>query len=114
MSDSEALSAALSKLLVEQQLAVLATAAQHAPYANLVAFAATPDLREIFFATPRNTRKWSNLQANRQVALLVDNRSNGVKDFAEAMAATAVGRAFEISAEERPAAEQVYLEPVRK
>ena len=71
----------LRKLFSVVQLAVLATEHDGSPYASLVAFAASDDLREIYFATDRETRKYSYLQENKQVALLVDNRSNGVEDF---------------------------------
>jgi nitroimidazol reductase NimA-like FMN-containing flavoprotein (pyridoxamine 5'-phosphate oxidase superfamily) len=78
----------LRELCLGQPLAVLATAAGSAPYARLVAIAVTPDLRELYFATPRATRKAANLAGNPQVAFLLDNRSNQLTDFTRAAAAT--------------------------
>jgi nitroimidazol reductase NimA-like FMN-containing flavoprotein (pyridoxamine 5'-phosphate oxidase superfamily) len=100
----------LRSLLSTQRLAVVAThsAAGH-PYANLVAFAASDDLRHIFFATPRSTRKFENLAADCRVALLVDSRGNREADFHEAAAVTVVGSAGELSGAEKEQALELYL-----
>lgn len=66
------------------------------PYASLVAFAVTDDLKSFVFATPRTTRKYSNIMASSRAALLIDNRSNRVSDFRRAMAVTAVGTVREL------------------
>jgi nitroimidazol reductase NimA-like FMN-containing flavoprotein (pyridoxamine 5'-phosphate oxidase superfamily) len=87
----------LTELLASQPLAVLATAGCTTPYANLVAYAFSADLRRLWFATPRGTRKYANLRTDSRVALLIDNRSNCAADFAHGMAATAQGRAEELS-----------------
>jgi nitroimidazol reductase NimA-like FMN-containing flavoprotein (pyridoxamine 5'-phosphate oxidase superfamily) len=86
----------LRQLFEAQQLAVLATDGQGQPYASLLAFLATDDLRHLLFATSRATRKYANLVANDRVALLIDNRSNESSDFREAMAVTAVGAVTEL------------------
>lgn len=99
----------LGELCTGQPLAVLATAAGSAPYASLVAVAVTADLRQLFFATPRATRKAANLAGNRQVALLLDNRSNEVTDFSRAAAATILGVAEAIEGDERVEGVALYL-----
>lgn len=86
----------LRRLLHDQPLGVLATSGPDATHATLVAFAATDDLREIVFATSRATRKFEMLQRNPRAALLVDDRSNEVRDFRDASAATAHGLAAEV------------------
>lgn len=91
MKDRILLSDRLRQLFDEQKLAVLSTHHQGQPYASLVAFAATDDLKQIVFATPRATRKFSNITADARAAVLVDSRSNKVSDFRRSMAATAVG-----------------------
>jgi hypothetical protein len=53
-------------------------------------------MREIIFATSRATRKFRLLQENPRTSLLVDDRSNEVRDFRDACAATAHGRAAEV------------------
>lgn len=97
-------------LLVSQRLAVLATSQRGQPYTSLVAFAFSDDLRRLFFATTRATRKFANLQAEPRVSLLIDNRSHRSDDFREAIAVTALGRAQEVGDSERSALLDLYLE----
>jgi len=99
----------LQELFASQQLAVLATDHDAHPYASLVAFASTPDLRELFFATTRATRKFANLKANPQVALLIDNRANQVTDFSTAVAVTVLGSGAELTGPARSASAALYL-----
>lgn len=96
MKDRILLADRLRQLFDKQKLAVLSTHHQGQPYASLVAFAATDDLRQIVFATPRATRKFSNITADARAAMLVDSRSNKVSDFRRSMAATAVGTVGEV------------------
>lgn len=100
----------LRELCLSQPLAVLATASETAPYASLVAISVTEDLRRVYFATPRATRKAANLAVNPQVAVLIDNRSNRMADFTRAAAATLMGRAEELQAGEREIGLTLYLE----
>ena len=102
--------AVIRNLLESQRLAVLSTQNQGQPYSNIIAFAATDDLRHLVFATTRATRKYTNLMADSRVAVLVDNRRNDPADFAEAAALTALGKAWELQGVERQQLLQVYLE----
>ncbi len=88
---------AVRKLLASQPLAVLCSAGGEQPYANLVAYAPSPDLKSLLFVTGRFTRKYDNLQDNRKAALLVDTRTNRPADFVSAEAVTAVGEVKEVS-----------------
>ena len=82
----------IRQLLASQKLAVLSTRTPEGqPYASLVAFAATQDLRHILFATPKTTRKYVNLTEEPRVCLLIDNRSNQESDIHQAAAATILG-----------------------
>lgn len=99
----------LRKLCTDQPLAVLATDAGDGPYASLVAVAVTQDLRRLFFTTRRGTRKWANLNGNRHVSLLIDNRSNQVTDFSRAAAATILGTAEELSGAELETGLAIFL-----
>ncbi|MFO7982023.1 MAG: pyridoxamine 5'-phosphate oxidase family protein [Desulfuromonadales bacterium] len=83
----------IGTLLQDQRLAVLATSLDGHPYTTLVAFAASDDLRHLFFATTRATRKYSNLTSDSRVSLLVDSRRNETDDFRQAAAVTAIGQA---------------------
>jgi len=110
MPDTAATLAVIRSLLTSQNLAVLATQNHGQPYCNLIAVAATGELRHLLFATTRATRKYANLMADSRVAVLVDNRQNDVSDFVEAAALTALGQAWEVQGAERQQCMQVYLE----
>jgi putative heme iron utilization protein len=97
------------ELFRTQGLAVLSTQGEGQPYSSLVAFAATPGLDELLFATTRTTRKYSNLATEPRVSFLIDNRSNREADFHEAMAATAVGRAREAAGANLADLRRIYL-----
>jgi len=100
----------VQSLLTGQRLAVLSTQMSGRPYSNLIAFAASEDLKYIFFATNRATRKFGNLTAEPRVSLLVDNRSNQETDFGEASAVTVLGTAAEVIGPEREEHLQLYLQ----
>jgi len=100
---------ALRDLLASQPLGVLSTHGDMGPHASLVAFVPSDDLREILFATPRSTRKFTHLTSNAHAAFLVDNRSNKPADFHSATAATARGTVEEIPNEDKEAFLGPYL-----
>lgn len=90
-------------------MAVVATHTAGRPYANLVAFAESADVRHLFFATARSTRKFENLSADCRVALLIDSRQNREGDFHEAAAVTVMGSAGEVAVAEKGLALKLYL-----
>ncbi len=100
-SSREEAARVLQNLLGSQRLGVLSTHHNGAPYASLVAFAASDDLYSILFATPKATRKFANITADPRVAVLIDNAREYPVDFEEAAATTAVGEAIELTGEER-------------
>ncbi|MCU0613364.1 MAG: pyridoxamine 5'-phosphate oxidase family protein, partial [Candidatus Eisenbacteria bacterium] len=81
----------MARLLREQRFAVLATQESNAPYVSLVAFAASPDLRLVYFATLGATRKGRALDSSPCVAMLVDDRRNDLCDLEHATALTLTG-----------------------
>ena len=99
----------LKELLSSQNLAVLSTHQEGQPYASLVAFVATEDLRYIFFVTPKTTRKFDNLSSDSRVAMLINSSQNQTADFHQALAVTAVGSAEEITGDEKEKYLQFYL-----
>lgn len=109
MIDSVEIRQIIHNLLSSQRLAVLSTQMSGRPYSNLVAFAANENLKEIFFATTRTTRKFANVIAEPRVSLLVDNRSNEETDFGETSAVTVLGAAAEVLGPERENYLQIYL-----
>jgi nitroimidazol reductase NimA-like FMN-containing flavoprotein (pyridoxamine 5'-phosphate oxidase superfamily) len=99
----------LLELFSSQKLGVLGTHQAGQPYGSLVAFAATPDLKNLFFATTRATRKFANLRSDPRVSMVLDSRSNRVADFRKAVAVTVLGRAKEVRGEERKKLVKIYL-----
>jgi general stress protein 26 len=99
----------LAELFNSQKLAVLSTHNAGQPYASLVAFATTEDLRHLLFATTRSTRKYANIKSDARVAMLMDNRSNRDSDISNAIAVTATGTTNEIDNKNRDPFLSTYL-----
>lgn len=79
------------QLLNEQKVGILATINSNKPYTSIVGFAATDDLKTIYFGTPVATLKFRNIQDNPNVSILIDNRKNLGSDFSKAAALTCMG-----------------------
>ncbi|MBU4317938.1 MAG: pyridoxamine 5'-phosphate oxidase family protein [Proteobacteria bacterium] len=99
----------IASLLGSQKLAVLSTFGKEGPYANLIAFAETEDLKTILFATPKETVKYENMKKDNRVALLVENTKNHEDDFQNARAVTAMGRVDALKGEVRSMMVKKYL-----
>lgn len=82
-----------------QFFGVLATSLEDKPYTTLVAFALEEDLKRLFFATPRDTKKYTHLTANSSASFLIHNSSNVPEDITNAVGITISGRAIELSKE---------------
>lgn len=109
MDDLKTTQSAIETLFSGQNLAVLSTcSADGHPYASLVCVVADANLSGIYFATSRNTRKFSNLTAEPRVAMLVENSQNRQSDIYEAMAVTALGTVRETHGHEAQAAHELY------
>jgi nitroimidazol reductase NimA-like FMN-containing flavoprotein (pyridoxamine 5'-phosphate oxidase superfamily) len=109
MSTPEQLQRTVRALLDSQIQAVLATQHQQQPYTSLMAFAVTPDLRQIVFATYRATQKYANLLDNPRASLLIDNRCNDSADYRNAVAISAQGATREVDAARRAELLQLFL-----
>lgn len=107
MEEAVRLQHTVGDLLKSQKLAVLSTHRKGQPYASLVVFAATDDLKQILFATTRATRKYDNIMQDPRVALLIDSRTNMNADVHGAIAVTATGKAEEVK--EKEAFLKIYL-----
>lgn len=64
----------IRELIQSQGMCVLATARDNTPHTSLMAYAVSRDCQTFFMATLRDTTKFSNIQANPNVCLLLDNR----------------------------------------
>ena len=100
----------IRQLMADQKLGVLSTCHDREPHASIIGFAPSPDLRRLYFATPRATRKHRNLVYCGKAALLIDDRNNELADFHEAHAVTANGRATEPQGEERDQALAIFTQ----
>jgi nitroimidazol reductase NimA-like FMN-containing flavoprotein (pyridoxamine 5'-phosphate oxidase superfamily) len=109
MDKKKQLQEQLTDLFSSQNLAILATQQGGQPYASLVAFDATDDLKHIYFVTPNTTRKFANLIADSRVALLVNSSVNQASDFHEAISVTAVGKAVEVNDDNKETVLKHYL-----
>jgi nitroimidazol reductase NimA-like FMN-containing flavoprotein (pyridoxamine 5'-phosphate oxidase superfamily) len=109
LSEESELEHLIRELFESQKLAVLATQNEGQPYANLIAFAASDDLKSLYFATARATRKYANIEADARVTVLIDNRSNQDSDFSQAAAVTATGTAQEVVDAKRDEVLAIYL-----
>ncbi|HWR67712.1 MAG TPA: pyridoxamine 5'-phosphate oxidase family protein [Desulfomonilia bacterium] len=109
VADPRQITLELKALFTSQGLAVLSTHDHGQPYCNLVAFASSEDLKHLAFATTRATRKFTNIDEDPRASMLIDNRSNRVADFHEAMAVTATGHAQETIGPEKDGLLKLYL-----
>jgi len=109
LSEESELEHLIRDLFESQKLAVLGTQKEGQPYANLIAFAASADLKSLYFVTARATRKYANIEADARVTILIDNRSNQDSDFSQAAALTATGKAEEVLDKQREGVLETYL-----
>jgi len=100
----------IAKLLSEQPLAVLATECNGIPHACLMAFVVSPNLRELHFATARNTLKFTNLKSNENVSLLIENGEVRTRGLGAGLALTLNGKAAEIQGAARESALAMLLQ----
>ncbi len=98
----------VKKLLSSQQVGALSTEYEGQPYASLIAYATSEDLKSILFATERSTRKYMNMSVNPKAAVLVDNRAKRM-DVDAAMAVTAMGSVEEVKGEDWKNLSETYL-----
>ena len=99
----------VGQLLDSQRVGVLATHHKNTPHQSLIAYIHSESLRDIYFITPRYTRKVEAMREDPRVALIVDNRQNVESDFDACIAVTAKGTAEELPRQPRPAFLTWYL-----
>ena len=109
MTHYKAIKKQIRELLINQKLGVLSTHHSGQPYASLIAFAGKEDLKEIYFVTPKTTRKFENLSVDSRVAILINSSLNMDSDFHEAVAVTALGSGREIDGHAKDEALRAYL-----
>ena len=95
-SNKKILRTRISRLLDSQNFAILATQGRAQPYASIIGFTVSRDLRFFFFATPKTTRKYHLLRNSGHVAVQIDNRPQNLRRFMNIESVTATGVAREI------------------
>lgn len=87
-------------LLKTTGFAVLATEIAGQPHTSLVAITPLDEGHRLVFATYRNTRKFTNLQQNPQVSVLMDGRDREAASGApDGLILSAMGRVKEVDAD---------------
>lgn len=81
------------EIIEDQPLAILATSMDNIPHTTLVAFRADLASNSVFFVTPISSRKAKNIEKNPYISLIIDNRTNEVTDFRDALGITIKGEA---------------------
>lgn len=98
----------LENILHTQRSGVLGTCFMEIPLCSQMAFAATPDLRNLIVVTPRQSTKYDNMTNNPNVSFLVTTVSNSPEDINQAQAVTATAFATELENERRHEAVTLY------
>ena len=93
----------------EELFGVLATSTEDVPYTNLIAFILQDDLKKLFFATPRDTKKFKNLTINEKVSFHIQNTKNSLEDIGKAVGITITGKATECSKKHSEEVISLYL-----
>ncbi len=89
----EQIESEIKEICFTQPFAVLATQGEGQPYTSLISFATSDDLKHLVFSTPTQTRKFNQLKNNRQVSILIDNRSQQPESINLIRGITITGRA---------------------
>lgn len=100
----------IERVLSASQRAVLATEGARQPHASLVAITPLGLMRQLVFATYRDTRKYHNLALNGRVAVLMQGAAAGRHDPGDGIALTATGQANETQAALRDVLAQAHLQ----
>ncbi len=114
LTSSEEIGSAMQEkvatLINQQGLGVLSTKdANGHPYASLIAFACSTDNSELYFVTPRATRKYANLSHDGRVAMLINDCANNPADFHQAAAVTILGSATHVAEDAKEDILKIYL-----
>ena len=96
-------------VLQTNNFAVLATEGNGQPHASLIAITPLENCSKLFFATYRNTLKYSNLKRNSKLAFLIENREVTIQNTQTSIVLTIVGYATEINIADNEAACQAHL-----
>lgn len=83
----------IRRMLNNESFGVLATKGESECYTSLISFAISDDLKTMVFATPIETKKFEMIIKNKDVSILIDNRSNNQNSINDIAAITSLGKA---------------------
>ena len=109
MSNPKIIRSYVEEALQSERLAVLATEGDGQPHASLIAITPFEGIRQLVFATYRNTRKYRNMALNSKVAVLMERGNDDRTDPRKSFVITAFGHAQEITTGIKGAALQALL-----
>ena len=89
------------KLVSEQSFFILCMQGDGQPYGSLIAYAFKNDLKNFFFATSKNTRKYALLSKCPKIAVVIDGRCKNQDEFMKIDVLTVTGNAVQISKDEK-------------
>lgn len=98
--ETHSIQESIKELSESQSFAVLATQGGGQPYTSLIGFVISEDLKYLVFATPKETRKYSLLEGDNRVALMVDNRGQQPNSINHISALTITGSSRILSDQE--------------
>ena len=99
----------INTVLNTSGFAVLATEGNGQPHTSLIAISPFGNLRQIIFATYRNTLKYRNLSHNNRVAVLIEGVYFNMKGLKENIVLTIIGQTEEINTAEYEVSYQAHL-----
>lgn len=109
MNKADRVKKVIRDIAARQLFGVLATEREGVPYTTLVAFVLQDNLKKLFFATPRDTKKFKHITANERVSFHINNSSNSPEDIGSAIGITLTGRASESSKKHSEEIISLYL-----
>ena len=75
----------MKNFIKNKDICVLSTVSDNKPYCSLMAYITDEACEEIYMVTYKNTTKFSNLQKNPSVSLLIDSRETQPRSNAQAL-----------------------------
>lgn len=75
----------MKNFIKNKNICVLSTVSDNKPYCSLMAYITDASCEEIYMVTHKNTTKFSNLQKNPSVSLLIDSRETQPRSNAKAL-----------------------------
>jgi nitroimidazol reductase NimA-like FMN-containing flavoprotein (pyridoxamine 5'-phosphate oxidase superfamily) len=99
----------VASLLNQQAQCVLATRGDKELALHLMAYAISPELDEIYFASLEKTQKVKNMRASPSVTCLWDNRTGNNTDHTAGLAMSGFGNSRELTGESAQSAQRLLL-----